>query len=176
VTITAPDHLVSGLLHGGQMHWYRIDERGGYKIQLTHGMPRVHLDVYTADNLSVPVKPFSTLDDPATHDQTGDTRFALPTAPFYLRVSLPERRGEAQYGDAEFELVELDDFSPVDRAAVMISQFDTLANDQRLLEGNVSGALIKVTAIFDPADDDDDDDDGICDLTITVSPEPPRQM
>jgi hypothetical protein len=33
---------------------------------------------------------------------------------------------------------------------------------------------VKVTAIFDPANDDDDDD-GIYDLTITVSPEPPRQ-
>ena len=67
------------------------------KIQLTQGGPRVHLDVYTADNLSVPVRPFSTLDDPATHDQAGNTRFALPSAPFFLRVSLPDRRGEAAY-------------------------------------------------------------------------------
>jgi endonuclease/exonuclease/phosphatase family metal-dependent hydrolase len=91
------DQSVSGLITEGQMHWYRIDERGGYAIALTQGAPRVHLDIYTADNLSVPIVPFSTLDDPGTHDQTGNTRFALPTAPFYLRVSMPDRRDRAQY-------------------------------------------------------------------------------
>ena len=86
MSLGGPDQAASGFVIEGQMHWYRVDERGGFKIQLTQGGPRVHLDIYTADNLSVPVRPFSTLDDPVTHDQAGDTRFALPSAPFFLRV------------------------------------------------------------------------------------------
>ena len=35
-----------------------------------------------------------------------------------------------------------------------------------------TGALVKLTVIFDPADDDDD---GIYDLTLTVSADPPGQ-
>jgi len=388
-----PDQTVRGALIDGQMHWYRINERGGYKIELTQGGPRVHLDVYTADNLSVPVAPFGTLDDPFNKDEPGGTRFSLPAAPFYLRVSQPDRRGDAKYevrvhrysgtgpldaipllrgipefgeakigaphslddpgtpfsehdavwfvapfdtepdgslhvtstvvvsdpatrsfgvlvlgrlpgrgfermderparpqvtatvaydrpltgyilvrredptftahaftvtlrsdvsylygnpvapvsraralaqlfcrdetngafgsewgsddvqinvsvngrtrvhipnsdylefdddsrrdlpqvdvvrytGSAEFEVVELDDLSPVDRASVPIPQFDALVGGDKVIEGNAAGVLIKVTAIFDPADDEDDDDDGIYDLTVTVSPEPPRQ-
>jgi len=388
------DATVSDFIMEGQMHWYRISEPGGYKIALTEGEPRVHLDVYTADNLSVPVAPFSTLDDPATRDQDGRTRYALPTAPFYLRVSLPDRRAEARYevrvhryggtgpfdaipllrgipqpgvakvgaphsldnpatpfsehdaiwfiapfdtypdgslhvtstvtvadaatrafgvlvlghtpdtllermaeegarpevtvsfgydrpmtgyilvrredptfaaraftvtlrsdvsylygnpvnpasraramarlfcrdetngafgsewgsddiqinvaanarnrvhipnsdelefdddtlrdlpqvdvvryvGSAEFEVVELDDLSPVDRASFSIPQFDDLIGSDKVVEGNAAGVLVKLTAIFDPADDDDDDDDGIYDLTVTVSAEPPRQI
>lgn len=388
-----PDQVVSGLVIEGQMHWYRVDDRGGFRIRLTKGGPRVHLDIYTADNLSVPIRPFSTLDDPATREQTGDTRFALPSAPFFLRISLPDRRGEAVYevrlhryagtgpldaipllrgvtetaeaktgaphsldnpatpfsehdavwfvapfdtypdgslhvtstvtvsdpatrafgvlvlgrepgggfermderkaapevtatvgydrpltgyvlvrredptfaahtfavtlrsdvsylygnptnpasraramarlfcrdetngafgsewgsddiqvnvaanaqnrvhipnnddlefdddtlrdlpqmdvvryvGSAEFELVELDDLSPDDRASVSIPQFDALPGTGAVIEGNAVGALVKLTVIFDPADDEDDDDDGIYDLTVTVSAEPPRQ-
>jgi hypothetical protein len=385
------DATAGGLLVEGQMHWYRIQERGAYNIQLTEGAPRVQLDVYTADNLSAPVIPFTTLDDAGPLDNAGQTRFALPTAPFYLRVSLPDRRGEAHYGlrvhrfggtgprdaipllrgitefgeantsgphsnddpstpfnefdsvwyiaafdtepdgslhvtstvlvssetrafgvlvlgrapgggfermderraDAEvtatasydrpltgyilvrregmnfkastfqvtlrsdisylygnpanpashagklaqlfcrdetngtfgsewgsddiqvnvsvngrtrvhipnsddlefdddarrdlpqvdlvrytgaveFELVELDDLSPVDRASVLIPSFDALHSGDAAIEGNASGILVQFTVIFDPADDEDDDDDGIYDLTVTVSPEPPR--
>jgi hypothetical protein len=80
----------------GQMHWYRIDERGGYQLEISRGVPRVRLDVYTADNLSVPVAPFSTLDDHA-NDQPGGTRFALPSAPFYLRVYLADRQSEDRF-------------------------------------------------------------------------------
>jgi hypothetical protein len=97
VTIAAPDRTSSALITEGQMHWYRIDERGGYRIWLSRGAPQVQVDVYTADNLSVPVAPFTTLDDAGPRDQPGRTRFALPSAPFYLRVHLAERRGEAAY-------------------------------------------------------------------------------
>jgi hypothetical protein len=78
-------------------------------------------------------------------------------------------------GSAEFELVELDDLSPVDRASVSIPQFDALFGGDKVIEGNAAGVLVKLTAIFDPADDEDDDDDGIYDVTVTVSSEPPRQ-
>jgi endonuclease/exonuclease/phosphatase family metal-dependent hydrolase len=386
------DASASGLLVEGQMHWYRIHERGAYDIRLLQGAPRVHLDVYTADNLSVPIAPFTTLDDLGPLDRAGSTRYALPTAPFYLRVSRPDRQGEAHYSvsvhrfggtgphdaipllrgitengvastkqlhsadvvstpfdeldsvwfiapfdtepdgslrvtstatvtsatrafgvlvlgrapgggferlderraaadvtstfaydrpltgyilvrregqnlkasefqvtlrsdvsylygnpvnpasragsmarlfcrdetngafgsewgsddiqinvnvngrtrvhvpnsddlefdddslrdvpqvdivryrtSVEFELVELDDLSAVDRASVQIASFDEIKGGDSVITGNASGVLTTFTVIFDPADDEDDDDDGIYDLTVTVSPEPPRQ-
>lgn len=96
--VAAPDTTVDGLLMGGQMHWYRIEERGGYRIDLTQGLPSVALDVFTADNLSVPVAPFTLLEDSSGPERPATTRYALPSAPFFLRLSLPDRRrGEAFY-------------------------------------------------------------------------------
>lgn len=99
ISVAAPDQIVEGLIIEGQMRWYRVDERGGYRLWLSDGAPRVQVDVYTADNLSVPVKPFTTLDDRdgAGRDRPSGTRYALPSAPFFLRVHLGERRGEAHY-------------------------------------------------------------------------------
>lgn len=97
ISRTAPDQTVTGLITEGQMHWYRVDEQGGYRIWLSNGDPRVRVDVYTADNLSVPVTPFTTLDDAAVRDRPPGVRYALPSAPFFLRVHLAERRGESYY-------------------------------------------------------------------------------
>lgn len=97
VTPEAPDAVLADFLFAGQMHWYRIDQAGGYRIDLLEGGPDVRLDVYTADNLSVPVKPFTTLDTPGGPTRPAATRWALPTAPFYLRVSVLDRRREAPY-------------------------------------------------------------------------------
>ena len=97
MTIAAPDQTMAALIGEGQMHWYRIEERGGYRIALTQGDPQVQMDVYTADNMSVPVRPFTTLDDAGADDWPGSTRYALPSAPFYVRVHLAERSGEALY-------------------------------------------------------------------------------
>lgn len=98
MSITAPDAAVQDVLINGQMHWYRIDEPGGYRIDLVEGRQQAHLDVYTADDLSVPVKPFTTLDEPAPSDlRPIATRYALPTAPFYLRVSMADRLGDVGY-------------------------------------------------------------------------------
>lgn len=97
ISIPVPDATVTGLVTEGQMHWYRVEERGGYRIWLGNGDPRVRVDVYTADNLSVPVVPFTTLDDPAAGRRLPGVRYALPSAPFFLRVYLAERVGESYY-------------------------------------------------------------------------------
>lgn len=97
VTLQAPDADLAGFLLPGQTHWYRIDEAGGYRIGLVEGGPHAQLDVYTADNLSVPVRPFTTLDTPGGPTRETATRWALPSAPFYLRVSAADRGREGPY-------------------------------------------------------------------------------
>jgi endonuclease/exonuclease/phosphatase family metal-dependent hydrolase len=386
------DVVADGVLNEGQMHWYRISAPGGYRIELSQGAPRIRLDVYTADNLSVPVGPYTMVDEGPAQDSPGRSRFVLPSAPFFLRVSMPGRldrefyrlrvhryggtgpndaipllrgfaepgeaklmaphtlddpgtpfsehdavwfaapfdteadgslhvtstvtvssgsrafgllvlgrtqgggfermdeqpaggevtatvaydrplagyilvrredptfqaerftitlRSDVSYlygnpmnplsragatatlfcrdetngafgsewgsddiqvnvgvngrtrvhipnsddlefdddskrelpqvdvvrytGSAEFELVELDDLSPVDRASIAIPQFGAVFGTDAMIAGNAAGAVVKLSVIFDPADDEDDDDDGIYDLTVTVSAEPPGQ-
>lgn len=91
VTRDAPDQTMSGVLDGTQMHWFRVDEPGGYRIGISRGDPKVRVQVYTVDNLSVPVRPFMTLDDTAGRSPL--LRYALPQAPFYLRVFRTARTG-----------------------------------------------------------------------------------
>jgi Endonuclease/Exonuclease/phosphatase family len=81
----AVDEIVSGTLESGQMHWFRIDERGAYGLRLEDGEGVIAFEVYTADNLSVPHRPFSLVTD-AFSELPHGTRFALPSAPFFIRV------------------------------------------------------------------------------------------
>ncbi|WP_256754157.1 endonuclease/exonuclease/phosphatase family protein [Mesorhizobium sp. Mes31] len=94
--IGSGDKIFNGFLVEGQMHWICIKDPGGYAIDLTLGGPDVRMDIFTADNLSVPVKPFSIQDEGGPR-QEKMTRFALPLAPFLIRVAHPSRRGERRY-------------------------------------------------------------------------------
>lgn len=84
------------LLTEGEMHWYRIDEPGGYGFDLD-GQPRVGYEIYTADNFSTPVPPFTRFSEPAQGEGPPLTRFALPSAPFFIRVFDRRRTGETLY-------------------------------------------------------------------------------
>jgi endonuclease/exonuclease/phosphatase family metal-dependent hydrolase len=85
----------SGLLQDGWMDWSCLLEKGSYGIGLIEGEGQVGVDVYAADNLSRPVPPFTT-----TRELIGDvavTRYALPDAPVFIRVSLLDRHDELNY-------------------------------------------------------------------------------
>jgi endonuclease/exonuclease/phosphatase family metal-dependent hydrolase len=84
------------LLMDGEMHWYRIDEPGGYGFALD-GEPRAGFEVYTADNFSMPMQPFTQVAEPVDADSPPLTRFALPAAPFFIRVFDHERTGKTSY-------------------------------------------------------------------------------
>jgi endonuclease/exonuclease/phosphatase family metal-dependent hydrolase len=89
-----PDVRESGALQEGEMHWYRIDSPGGYGIGIVAGAPGVAAEVYTADNFSVPVPPFTTTAESPGNDLPPVTRFALPEAPFFIRVFPRKRTGK----------------------------------------------------------------------------------
>jgi hypothetical protein len=91
------DFTVGGRIRDGQMDWFRIDEKGGYGFRLTRASDRVDFEVYTADDLSTPVAPFTVIGDPPVSENPYGTRFALPEAPFFVRVFLKDRRSEADY-------------------------------------------------------------------------------
>jgi endonuclease/exonuclease/phosphatase family metal-dependent hydrolase len=94
---SSPDVIAEGVVTEGEMHWYRIDRQGGYGIALTAGPPNVAFEVYTPDNFSVPMLPFTTTAEPAGPELPPLTRYALPTAPFFIRVFPVKRTGEAFY-------------------------------------------------------------------------------
>ena len=85
---------------------------------------------------------------------------------------LPQLDGIRYIGGADFELVELDDFSPVDRASVHLPPFKAVQADPSLVTnpGDGSTLVAKFRVVFD-----EDDDDGIYDLSVSVSQEPPPQ-
>lgn len=91
------DRTVQGRLVDGQMHWYFIDIAGAYEftLKVVDGAPTDY-EVYTADNLSVPLQPFSLMTDSAPEGPPR-TRFVLPSAPFFIRVFQHNRIGESSY-------------------------------------------------------------------------------
>jgi hypothetical protein len=91
-----PDPEVSGTLEFGQMEWFRIDREGAYGFRFEPDGPLAY-EVYTADNLSVPHQPFSLLTDAGGRGMPFGTRFALPSAPFYVRVFLTTRESGGSY-------------------------------------------------------------------------------
>lgn len=90
-TVDEPDVIVDDSLRPRQMHWYRIDEQGGYGIHLDY--PGVGFEVYTASDLSHPVKPYSKTKESADGEGVPLTRFALPSAPFFIRVFTTDDEG-----------------------------------------------------------------------------------
>jgi hypothetical protein len=86
--------------------------------------------------------------------------------------TLPQLDGIRYVGGCEFELVELDDFSPVDRASVTIPPYAAVAANPGLVVDARDGSTLtaKFRIVFDS-----EDDDGIYDLTVNVSQEPPPQ-
>ncbi|MCB8823321.1 endonuclease/exonuclease/phosphatase family protein [Microvirga rosea] len=115
VLFPTADQTVSDLLVEGEMHWYRIDEAGGYAFRMVNGSERVSFEVYTADNLSIPYPPFKTLADEAVLERRWGTRFALPSAPFFIRVFMKSRVREAAFKLAihRFEGTSADDAIPL---------------------------------------------------------------
>jgi hypothetical protein len=79
------------------MHWYRIDQKGGFGLRLTSGEDKIAFEVFTADNLSVPHAPFVVGTDPPVNDMPFGVRYALPSAPFFIRVFLRNRTEAGQY-------------------------------------------------------------------------------
>jgi Endonuclease/Exonuclease/phosphatase family len=97
VSISNPDVSVRGLIADGKMDWFRIDEKGGYGLRLSRAADRAAFVVYSADDLSTPVAPFTVIGDPPAGESPFGTRFALPEAPFFVRVFLLDRHSEADY-------------------------------------------------------------------------------
>ena len=95
LTVDDPETERSDTLTEGAMHWYRIDEPGGYGFALTRGENRVHFAVYTKDDLSSPYRPYTTKREPAGPEGPALTRYALAERPFFVRVWMRNRDDEA---------------------------------------------------------------------------------
>ena len=97
LTFSQPDvQTPRRVLVDGRMDWYVLTEPGSYGIGLSEGASQVAFEVYTADNLSRPAAPFTT-----THEHVNEspplTRYALPEPPFFIRVFMLNRFGDASY-------------------------------------------------------------------------------
>ena len=96
-TVDQPEVQSSDTLLDGRMHWYRIDDPGGYGFALTSGADKVDYAVYTKDDLSTPYTPFTTETTPATREGPPLTRYALANRPFFVRVWLKKGVRRATY-------------------------------------------------------------------------------
>ena len=96
-TVDNPEHTSSGTLRDGQMHWYRIDDPGGYGFAMVSGAIKVFYAVYSKSDLSQPYQPFVRDTTPATDKGPGVTRYALAEPPFFVRVWLRPNVSSATY-------------------------------------------------------------------------------
>jgi hypothetical protein len=95
LTVDAPQTERADTLTEGAMHWYRIDEPGGYGFALVRGLDRVQFNVYTKDDLSSPYRPYTTTREPAVPEGPALTRYALAEPPLFVRVWMRDRNDEA---------------------------------------------------------------------------------
>jgi hypothetical protein len=79
------------------MHWYRIDDPGGYGFAMVSGAIKVFYAVYSKSDLSQPYQPFVRDTTPATDKGPGVTRYALAEPPFFVRVWLRPNVSSATY-------------------------------------------------------------------------------
>ena len=89
-TLEDPTASHDGVLMDGQMDWFVVTEAGAFDVNLTSLGDRASFEVFTASNLSIPMRPYSTV----VTDR--GRRFVLPEAPFFIRVFIP-RRTETSY-------------------------------------------------------------------------------
>lgn len=97
LTINDPEKVSRGTLRDGQMHWYRIDDPGGYGFAMISGATDVFHAVYTKADLSQPYQPYVRDTTPATAEGPRVTRYALAEAPFFIRVWLRPNVTSASY-------------------------------------------------------------------------------
>jgi endonuclease/exonuclease/phosphatase family metal-dependent hydrolase len=96
-TIDDPENISTATLRDGQMHWYRIDDPGGYGFAMQGGANKVSHAVYTKADLSQPYQPYTRDTTPATDDGPRITRYALAETPFFIRVWLRPNVTSASY-------------------------------------------------------------------------------
>lgn len=80
-----------GVLHGGQVRWYRFDVPGTYDIALSYQGTETVYEIYLGDDFSTPQPPYREILDPER-----GPRFVL-AAPFFVKVHLTGRRGECAF-------------------------------------------------------------------------------
>lgn len=96
-TIADPEHRSSGALRDGEMHWYRIDDPGGYGFAMLNGANKVFYAVYAKSDMSQPYQPFTRDTTPAGPEAPATTRYALAEPPFFVRVWLRPNVSSANY-------------------------------------------------------------------------------
>jgi hypothetical protein len=96
-SIDHPEVRSSDTLSAGQMHWYRIDDPGGYGFAMVNGATQVSHAVYTKADLSQPYQPFVRDTSPPTAESPSVSRYALAEAPFFIRVWLRPNVPRANY-------------------------------------------------------------------------------
>ncbi|MGO1002206.1 endonuclease/exonuclease/phosphatase family protein [Lysobacter sp. CA196] len=101
--IVAPGNFIdwhnAGLLTPGAMRWHRFDKAGAYafRIQRTGGATDPAFEIYLATNLSQPYSAYRFQAEQTTASNHYGTKFVLPTAPFFVRVFIPDRTARAEY-------------------------------------------------------------------------------
>ncbi len=96
-TIDDPENTSTSTLRDGEMHWYRIDDPGGYGFAMVGGANKVFHAVYTKADLSQPYQPFVRDSTPPTPESPAVARYALAEAPFFVRVWLRPNVTSATY-------------------------------------------------------------------------------
>lgn len=88
--VALPDEWIGGSLdEPGMMQWHRVDQAGSYAIDVFG--PDIGFDVYEAKDISRPLRPSR-----PTRTDWG-WRFAMPEAPFYIRVRGNTRSAQGSY-------------------------------------------------------------------------------
>jgi endonuclease/exonuclease/phosphatase family metal-dependent hydrolase len=96
-TVSSPENRSTGTLRDGQMHWYRIDDPGGYGLGMVNGAAKVFFAVYTKDDMSESYEPFTRITTPPTKEAPPVTRYSLAQRPFFVRVWLRPGVTNANY-------------------------------------------------------------------------------
>ena len=84
----ADDTVVAGKLGPGEMQWWVVDRPGGYGFAVTP-FPLLSYEIYSADDLSEPMNPFTKTKVSHTFDHEVAlelTKYSLPEPPYFIRV------------------------------------------------------------------------------------------